>query len=603
MVTVPTAPSTWTAGYPITPKQLNQDLYTYTPGNAYTPNGINFHASRPIYVSSNVGSQACIHSSSAGAYSSLDTPNSGNSWTNWMDTAALWSAGADLPGDMATGHFVSTVPGASGTAGNAGGYYLMWGFIAGAHTTNGGGFGAAIGYIGSSTIAGSRQLSSTTRDNCAYVLDLLSPTSVNTILQSWCSDSSATTFSNVANPVDYSGETCRFYSMWCGVQSGGSVLGSVPAPQTSYTATTAITSAFMNGTSGIAGPLNFLNNPPLLRLANLDSTSITQNVVTAPALTGAAGPGPTVDTWSRFGTPNAGVYTVPVNGVYLVHGSVQYVANTGGNRQAGLQINGTLNLWGPGYQATGTGETAPAITRVLDLAAGDTVKLITQHNAGSAVNLDSTRSCRMVIVWLAALAPAGTNFNGTWTPPDTGFRWQAGTQVGQLPALFQQHLANDLNFLINKPYMLSYQSVQQSSTTWGTWNTITMDKLNGRVHGTTYDADNYNGWTSGASNKYVAPVAGWYLVVAGYNQTAPGASNLIAGINQSPAGNAAPDWFQHIRTTSGVYAAGAEAIGLYYLRQGDSVQPQYQPQDGAGTWTTFVGAGQESHFSVVWASE
>lgn len=49
---------------------------------------------------------------------------------------------------------------------------------------------------------------------------------------------------------------------------------------------------------------------------------------------------------------------------------------------------------------------------------------------------------------------------------------------------------------------------------------------------------------------------------------------------------------------------GGEAIGLFYLRAGDYVQPQYTQQDGGATYSTAVGTpAQESSFGCVWVSE
>jgi hypothetical protein len=603
---MPVAPTTWLTG-PITAKQLITDLYDYSPGNYHAPNGINYHANRPLYVAGlNIPSNTQV--SSAGTFTNVSVTN--GAWRNFMDTGGLWGNGADLPGNLALGQFLPIVPGSYGfEAQNPGGLYLLIGFVGWGSQTSAGGCGAGLGAGASGGeptpgLAGAKQLASTTRDNCSYVIDLIAggPNTYN-CLQGYAADSSGTGgYTYLHNGNDYSGETTRFYSMWCGVASLPTPATSLPTPQATYGPSTAITAAFLNGNSGIAGPLAFLNNPPMLRLANLDGATVATNTVFKPALSGNP---QGISPFDNFGAYVSGTntYTVPISGVYLVHATVNYAANTGGQRQAGVQVNGSLNLWGGSYQAAGVGGTAPQMTRLLDLQVGDTLQLITQQNTGASTTLANGQPARLIAIWLGALSPSGSQV--VWNPPDTSFRWQAGTQSDQLPLQFFLHMANDLGFLINRPYMMAYQTTQQSSSTWGTWNIVTMNTLGGRVHGSgSNSGDNYNGWVSGASNSYQAVVAGWYLVVAGYNQTAPAATtHLVAGIRQSPGGNNVPDWYQHLRTASSTFAPGVDACGFYYLRPGDSVQPQFQPQDGSGTWTTFVGAGQESHFGVVWISE
>jgi len=104
--------------------------------------------------------------------------------------------------------------------------------------------------------------------------------------------------------------------------------------------------------------------------------------------------------------------------------------------------------------------------------------------------------------------------------------------------------------------------------------------------------------------------SGWYLAVGSYIQALPSVTpaHLIAatGYFQSGGANqgAAPQqWGQHVQTTSSILLPGAETIGLFYLRVGDFLQPQYQQQDGGATFNTGSGTGLESNFGCVWVSE
>lgn len=594
---MPIPPSTYAGSAPITAGQLDTDLYTYTPGNFHTPNGILFHANRPLLVEGLTTPTMKQASSSAGSFTDMANTVTANAWKNYADNAVLFGFGEDLPNSVATGRLLATVPGSAGAAGSAGGYFLMWGLPVIGATTNAGGFGAALNEAGGGTVTGGHQLSSTSRDNAAFALDLVpASTTAYSSPVGVCNDASGSSYSFVNQTGDYSGELCRWYGLWAGVVTGGGTVSTVPTPQTAFAGTTAVTSTLLNGLSGLGGALNVLNNPPMLRAANLNGGTISTGTVATVPLAGNTS-GTQVDSYSGLNTGTS-TYTVPLAGLYLVHGFVNWSANTGGQRQAGLQVNST-NLWGPSYSAAGTGGTSPQVTRILDLHAGDTVKLITQQNSGGSLALIGGQPCRLVVVWLGALWAGGTAL--AWTPPATGFRWQAGTPGADLPALWQAHMAGDLNFLINRPYLLSYQSSAQSGLAYNSFDTITMNNLTGRVHAT--PGDNYGGWTSGGSNLYTAQAAGWYLVCAGYFSTAIGGTfHPVAAIAQTPAGYNSPDWYQHVRSVSTSLIPGAEALGLYYLREGDTVQPVYAVQDGTGTMTTSVGTGTESHFEAVWVS-
>jgi hypothetical protein len=584
---MPLNPAVFSASEPPTAKQMNTALYTYTPGSNFTPTGILFHANRSALVE---GLQVSLSQASSSVGSLTILSGSGN-WKNYFDNTALFGAGADELYDTANGWLNPGVSGSAGVAGSIGGNFVIWGFPCFAATTNVRGAGS---YLNENTVlvSGGKQLSSTTHDNCSYVLDVVTAASEQkTTLEGWCADTSGNTFSYRVNAVDYSGEGTRFYGFWCGVLSGGSVVSSVPAPPT-WSNSSTVASAVLNG-AAIGEPLALLNNPPILRLgSSVSGASMTANtleVVSLGALT-------QVDTYGAWAA-GSDAYIVPISGVYLVHGYVFYSTTTVSNVQAAIIINTSTVVYGPAYQAITGINFGCEVTRLLDLEAGDEVQLGTFTNANNTLGSDL---CRLVIVWMGAIASASNSLS--FTPPSTGYRWQAGTSGIALVTAFQEHLTNDVSFLIQRPYLLAYQGTAQTGLSASAFHTITMDTVAGQVHGSA--GDPYGGWHTSSGGFYAAPVDGWYLVTAGFTQSAlaSGTVSCLAAILQSPAGSQSPDWYQHVSTTSTVLNPGAEAIGIYYLRAGDSVQPQYQQQSGS-SFSTTVTAGRQSSFGVIWLSE
>jgi len=589
---VPIAPAAFPSDAPVTAKALDTALYTYVPGNQFTPNGILFACTRPLLVEGLIGTALTQPSSTAGTWHAIT--GSGD-WKNYFDSAALYGGGADTQWSTAAGTLNPAVPGTDGLASDTpGGLYLAWGFAGFSAATHAGGSGAGLDENGT-TVAGGLQLSSTTRGNVSYALDLVAASNGQlTSLMGYCSDSSGSSYTYNNYATDYSGDLSRFYGMWaCAAPPNGTTVGSVPSV-TSWAAGGTVTSALLNG-AAIGYPLSLLAYPPALRVGtNLTTAVANGSTVTVP-LTAAQS-----DTYSAWSS-SAHTWTVPLTGVYLVHGMAYYGTATTANVQAGLSVNGTaLTLWGPAYTAAGSGSTAPQITRLLDLQAGDTVKLVTTTSATGGNSLGSAYPSRLVSLWLSALAPS--NGAWSWTPPDTGFRWQAGTPGSQLPALFAEHLTNDLSFLVERPYLLNYQGTAQAGLTQNAFHTITMTgSPAGLVHASA--GDPYGGWQTGSGGYYEAQAAGWYLVVENFAQAVPAATpaSCVAGILQTPAGANSPDWYQQVSTTSGSLLPGAEGIGAYYLREGDTVQPQYEQQDG-GTFSTTISAGHQSSFGVCWLS-
>ena len=376
----------------------------------------------------------------------------------------------------------------------------------------------------------------------------------------------------------------------------------LPAPYTGpyASATTVGTSGSddvdLNGANGIQDPVNFLLSPPLFRGHLLSSQSIANNSAVAVTLGGTAD----VDNYSGW---TASTYTVQRAGLYLCHGVVPFSANSTGTRRCGLKINGGTTYWGPGYAAIVAGETIATKTQIFSLQANDTVQLICEQNSGGSLALAVGDQARIFMTWLCIDGVPGT----LWTPPDTSFRWAAGTPGTSLPGLMQEHLANDLNFLVNRPYLMAYQTQTQSGLANNSWNTIVMDTVAGIIHSD--NGDNYSGWTSGSSNEYVAQVAGWYLVVAEMVSTFPtgSAQSLRAGILTSTSGgrtpSASPDRWQELFPSQASWEPAATVCGLYFLEVGESVTPQMYAQNYGGTWGTATNTGVASHIELVWISE
>jgi hypothetical protein len=571
-------------------------MYTYVAGNNHTPTGILFHSLPPVL--SEIAYAAL-------GFSQPSTPTGGSSeqnlfangkWQNIVDTSALFSIGGDRAGSEGSGQYISRVQGSDGVAGSTGGWHLIWGFAMWSQQTNAGGAGSLISRTNISpgnVSFGGFQLASTAHINSSYVLDFIntgtSPTGY--VLAGICADASSGSFAYITS-ASLAGTASRFCALWGSDLSGTqSLINGVPVAQEIWYPTTQVTSALVN--NSIQYPFQFLNFPPALRVSTALTTSLTANATTVVPVTS-----PSLDTYAGFAS---NTYTVPQTGVYLVSAMVS-ITDSGANYcHAGVQVNGN-NFLGPAYTFTGgtAGVTRPQMTRLLDLRAGDTVKLIAFSSA--TTTLSNSVGCRLTMKWMAALATA--NGSVSFTPPDAWFRWQAGTVGNDLPGIFSIAVGNDVNFLVQRPYLLATQGTAQTSLAAGAWQTLTMGPT-GYIHSS--PGDNYGGWVSGTANYYQAVVPGWYMAVLCANQAAPsGAANHAAGIgyydSTGTAQGSTPDLYQEIASNNTTGPPGAEAIGLYYLRAGDRLKPMYQEVTGA-TYSTTILTGHASTFGVVWVSE
>jgi hypothetical protein len=591
---MPILPSTYTANQLITAKQLNEDLYTYIPGNNHTPTGILFHSIPPMLIDGVWTNSLTVHSASGNG---TDTGfESAGNWRNSYDSSCLFGPGADFAETYAAGHFNPLVSGSSGEDFEAGGNYLFLGNAQWGTTTNTGASGSVVYAGGVASSHGILQRSSTAHQNGSYVVDLVAsgvgPTTTDYALGGSCSDASGSAYPLIPNTAGDFLSCCRFEVLWSGVDSGSlpPVQATLPVPQT-WTSTSTVTSAGLNGSTGTGGALAFLNNPPQLRVSTSLTTSLTGSSSNQLLLTS-----PSIDSFSKW---SGSAYVVPVAGVYLVH-VMASVANFSGTVRVGWSVNGGTTVhYGPGYSTPTTSVLRPGATWLLDLNAGDSLTFWIEPSG--SVALSSNQPCRAVIRWMSSLAASAGSV--AWTPPDTGYRWQAGAPQSQLPGLLQQHLTNDLSFLLQKPYLLTQVTAASSSQTQSQWNLVQMGSATGLAHGSA--GDNYGGWVSGASNYYQAIVPGWYLVVADYLQSAAGATaSCWGGVGYATGtgaaqGSALEDVWQRVAATaSGSYPPGADMLGMYYLRTGDRLIPYYSQYDG-GSYTIQPG----TTFGCVWVSE
>jgi hypothetical protein len=626
---MPVTPAPWTAFESVSANKLNTDLYTFIPGNAFTPNGILFHAQRPIlsdFVALWTGGSCPANTNTAfSAYTAFNNVNLVD-WYNYWDSAAYYGPGADSAGNEAAGTFTPVTLGGQGnveTTQHGGGFYVALGqLVMGACPTAFGGLG--IGISNSSVGSGNpapmlaNQLYSNQRDGCAYGLAVIAPAGggvgvPNQEVYNLGVNCAITTGTSTVNPHagggDWSGENSKFQVWWASISNNEVTVAGGPTPPAAFTGSTSVTSTLMN--NGVTNTLNFLNQPPLFQATSINSNTIASGTATQVSLT-APGASPFLPQVDTFNGLSGSTYTVPVSGVYLVHGSVAYSSSGSAfNCVAGVQINST-NYWGPAYQqvgaGTGVGATMPAYTALLDLNAGDTVKLMTYNNlsGGAGLNNGAKAPCKLLLQWMGALGVPST----LWNNPDTSYRWAAGTPANQMAATFNQYLTNDLGFLVNRPYLLSTQTTQQTGLVTGAEVTVTT-AVGGRVHAS--NGDNYSGWTSGSSNLYTCQRAGWYLAVgsyiisnlgSGHNTNIIGQAKIpgIAGSGQ----NSVQYWGQHVPSESASLSPGADFVNVVYLGVGDTIQPQIMVQSTLANFQTSVNqviTGQASTFGLVWLGQ
>ncbi len=576
---MPAPPRTWADVDPVTANYLNGDLYKVSDAE-FVPNGVRFHARKPVYKSTPNGAVSIPATSWQFAYQgqvSNPMADSCGDYGSHMDPA-FWGAIQSVLG---------SANGSVGTVG--GGWYLTMGFTpinAGTSTTIG--YGTAHGWSATpDTRHGTNQRGNAAHDNVSFICDLNELGSNTWSLAAWNGDSVA---HPLLNAPDGSGKTSRFQALWACSTTGTVV--AAPAPKQSWVNTDAWSAAFANGNTGIRDVLRFLNYPPCVHLNGTGSLAISTNTTMTFSSS-------EIDNYSGWNGTNT--WTVPRDGLYLLHALIPYTAGTG-HVQCAISINGTL-YWGPASVAnagmTSFGATATK-TQIFSLSAGDTVQVIGWQNYGSPLLTQTGRNVYLITAWLGAKGIPSPLPN----PPDVVYRYLAGYQP-DLSTLFNQHLANDLSFLVYRPYLLSYQGTAQTGIAQATWTQVNMDTIGGIVHAD--GGDNYAGWNS-ANHNYVAQRPGWYLCVYEPMTALPSLTTQptnIAGFKVSGS-NPANVWdeYQQQCMSVTVGCAGATAIGLYYLRTGDAVTPGVYIADASATTSAMnVSAGRQSHFECVWVSE
>jgi hypothetical protein len=585
---MPIQPYTWVTGDYPTASRFNSELYASL-GQYFQPNGIAFHAIKPVLrthlqaaswpsLTANVWKTGSI--AALGGRAIADTSGY---WSQRMDPA---STGIVINGN---------VQNAGGLQGTPGGYYLVSCFTpqtSGSNPTYGCGIGTATG--GTPSVGGSFQAGNTgSSDGCAFCVDLVDIAAAGGDVVPFVQ--SGSNQSVVSATGDGTGEYPKFQASWATVYPANGTTAALPAPKASWVNTDTISSAFLNGNTGIAAVLNYLNMPPAFRASSTGTQTVAASTTTVQTLGSVS-----LDTYSGWNS-GTNTYTVPANGLYLVHGLTAWTGGFSGEGITGTQINGA-NFWGPSYTLVNSGRMSSTKTQIFSLNAGDTISMVAFQTGGVSAGTGTAGANRLIVLNVGSLGVPSP----LPTLPDVTFRWAAGTS-GDLSPLLNAHLANDLNFLVHKPYLLAYQSASQTGVAMNTTTQVNMDTVSGIVHSD--QGDNYSGWD--ATNKqYVAQRPGWYLVCAEAvmtraSLTASPSNTALLGV--TPHGSASWDRYQAMDgtdATNHTAPGGATALGYYYLRTGDIIRPGVLSNNTSATTTsTFVSTTRASHFECVWVSE
>jgi hypothetical protein len=330
--------------------------------------------------------------------------------------------------------------------------------------------------------------------------------------------------------------------------------------------------------------------------------------VEAPGATAVGGSTTTVSysgatpTWDTYGAFNntTSTYTCPLPGLYFVaaFGGFDSPTLTNAAIFTGVSINGTSYFGAPVSSVAGNPGRAGKV-QVFSLNAGDTIQHVMLQGAGASLNTSTTYGSYFIVLWLGYNSTPGT----LPSAPDPTYLFTAGTNPANTISAFQNHIANDLLFLTQKPYTLAYQTVAQTGIANQTWTPVSMSNNKGIVHADS--AVSYGGWST---NTYTVPRTGYYLCVLETSMATPSLTSTpqyAAGFFVVPSGISNVDWFGEQRAVIGAsYGGGSTAVAIYYLRQGDTIQPATWVSNVSSTTTsTYVGStSQLSHFEAVWLS-
>ena len=499
---MPLPVTSWTADTPITAKSLNLALYTID-GTLNKPQGILLHAQRPMSfeVIGAAGALLLFTSAPTGHRNIISQSGDTEPAVTILDSAGYYGQSTDGVYWFSGYVFTPAVIGTNGDGSTPGGWTIVCHFMpiqTGVSTTTDG-IGADLDESGTVVCSGARQKINYQNSGCAFFLDL--------------QNSTGKTFQPSVND--------RGLDVHCGdpalqrhrfLRADPPVLDRVGRDQRLRPVPRLRPARPPRPVCG-ALHLGYDNRHDRLRRRGRERRQRDRRAGELPVQP-AAVPGepdrparrsattrrPAVSLGSSADVDNycgwtASTYTIQRAGLYLTHGIVPFTANSTGTRRCGIQVNGGTTYWGPGYAAIIAGETIASKTQIFSFQAGDTIQLMCEQNSGGSLALATGDECRMFVAWLGLEGTPST----LWTPPDTSFRWQAGTAGTDLPDLFQAHLANDLGFLCNRPYLMAYQTGAQTGFADGSWNTVVLDTVAGIIHSDT--GDNYSGLDVGVQQR------------------------------------------------------------------------------------------------------
>lgn len=605
---MPLPPYSWRQGDYVTSARLNSELRNFMGIGPLTPNGIGFHMKRPVYVTSfaqpGTANQAGTSSTIASNSSATAQPiASGMGFYGGDVASAMEGTQVDI-GDLtnASGFALGGTPGGlyytaatvelgATTSTAAGTAYLFTGF--------GNGYGAFVSMPSAGMFTDIASPSHTSNAWGASVLDVYAGNPTCGIR------TAAPLVTRTGSASDGSGQGTYLKGFWIATSplTGNNTL------LTGTTASTASLPVVKQWTSGstvastdlqssINQVMTLLNNPPVMQTANnLPSQTWTANTQTPHVYAG----NPSYDTYSSMNT-TTGVYTIPVSGLYLI---TTFIGPDSTNSPAqgwissGVRINGgsgANDYMGPINAAyVATTRLRGGSIRIFSLNAGDTVQHVSRCSwAGTGAS--GNDSGNMSIVWLGYnTAPATLP-----TLPNPTTTYSAGANAATTQAYFTQ-LSNDLTFLTQRPYGLSYTTSTASLLNNGGIGPATYACP---VHG-----DAANGWGGMTPGTWTAPVDGWYVVTGEYSatMTTPATGNpfLYCGFRVNPSGSAGTDLWEGHRVTNLTTgnSGGASAFGVYYLRQGDTCV-FYSAYQSAASGVTYTQANPiwQTHFEAVWLS-
>lgn len=581
---MPVPPYTWQIDDFLTAGRLNGELYR-TGGALFAPNGTGFHGQRPIYKSFG---KSPAFGSSAWTFIGGNTAPFVFTWPVLADTGAMFGHRLD---PVQGGSILLNVPNSGGALGSAGGLgvvTLTTTFGTGLNTNVGAGMSPLSGILPDSQ--GTVQNANQSYNSAPWALDIMDLNPSSGPIGAWALQGGANAIVPPSATDGSGGGLSRFGAHWASVYpANGATVSAIPALTASYTDSTPLTAALMN--ANIQQLMSLLNMPPLLRVAATGTTSVpngTATVINFPAAT-----------WDTYGGWNSSTdtYTVPLPGIYLVAGFAPFGDIGNCHIAAAADINGTT-IWGPSVTAVSGLTSAAGKAGIFDLNAGDTVKLQAFQGSGT------TQSCQAGSIFVVLYLGAQGIASPVPSTPDENYSFIAGTPGSRMAGLLTQHVGNDLNFLLNKPYFLGYQATAQNNASEGVSKALAIDTIKGLIHGIA--GDPWGGWNAPAL-KWAAPVSGWYMAVEEIFAIPPTQPNATcaAALAVSPAGANTPDFYQQNNCAAGVTSTGACAVGYYYLRAGDTVQPMFWENGffNTGAVGTNVATGINSHFEVVFLGE